>query len=387
MTAVIIGVWSMIFLGALMRGVADQMVRNGISTLTGHIQIHQKGYRSDPVIENRMDDPDLVTAALNRVLPAGARWTTRIRVTAVASNARHTAGIILVGMDPQKEAGLSFIGRAVHQGRFLESGDPHGILVGKALADKLETRLGHKLVLMAQDTHRKMASRAFRIRGIYTAEMEETEKRFVFVTLAASRRMLKLNNGISEVSVLLSDRHEVAQAASGLRTALSATGYEVLTWQELLPLVTAVLEMYDGFIFLWFLVVFVAMAFGIVNTTLMAVFERIREFGLLRALGMKPVSIVGEVLVESFFLITMGMVVGNGLGFISVLALSGTGIDLSSLAAGAEFAGMGRVIYPILLWMDVVIANLVVFVLGILVSLYPAIKAARFTPVEAMAHT
>jgi ABC-type antimicrobial peptide transport system permease subunit len=129
------------------------------------------------------------------------------------------------------------------------------------------------------------------------------------------------------------------------------------------------------------------MAFGIVNTTLMAVFERIREFGLLRALGMKPVSIVGEVLVESFFLITMGMVVGNGLGFISVLALSGTGIDLSSLAAGAEFAGMGRVIYPILLWMDVVIANLVVFVLGILVSLYPAIKAARFTPVEAMAHT
>jgi len=152
-------------------------------------------------------------------------------------------------------------------------------------------------------------------------------------------------------------------------------------------MVTAVLKMYDGFIFIWFLVVFVAMGFGIVNTTLMAVFERIREFGLLKALGMKPWWIIREVLTESFFLLILGMIIGNGLGYLSIFFLSGSGIDLSSLAAGLEFAGMSRVIYPVIQGKDMVMANLVVFILGLLVSLYPAVKAARFTPVEAMAHT
>ena len=89
MTAVIIGVWSMIFLGALMRGIADQMVRNGISTLTGHIQVHQRGYRNDPVIENSIPEPEVVETALNKLLPANALWSSRVRVYAIASNARH----------------------------------------------------------------------------------------------------------------------------------------------------------------------------------------------------------------------------------------------------------------------------------------------------------
>jgi ABC-type antimicrobial peptide transport system permease subunit len=134
-------------------------------------------------------------------------------------------------------------------------------------------------------------------------------------------------------------------------------------------------------------VVFVAMGFGIVNTTLMAVFERMREFGLMKALGMKPRWILREVLLESFLLLICGMLIGNCLGFFSIYALSGNGIDLSALAAGAEYAGMSRIIYPAVETKDVVVANLTVLLLGLLVSLYPAIKAARFTPVQALAHT
>jgi len=196
-----------------------------------------------------------------------------------------------------------------------------------------------------------------------------------------------LGKGVSEVSIIVPLHREVNQVATALRIELPASNYDVHTWQELLPMVTAVLKMYDGFIFIWFLVVFVAMGFGIVNTTLMAVFERIREFGLLKALGMKPWWIIREVLTESFFLLILGMIIGNGLGYLSIFFLSGSGIDLSSLAAGLEFAGMSRVIYPVIQGKDMVMANLVVFILGLLVSLYPAVKAARFTPVEAMAHT
>ena len=387
LTAVIIGVWSMIFLGALMRGMADQFIRNGIKTLTGHIQVHHPGYREDPVVEHSMTEPSRVEAALTTRLSPDAQWAPRVRVDAVVSNARHSTGITMVGIDPPREATISFIGGAVTEGRYLELDDPQGIVVGKALADKFETRLDRKLVLMSQNTEGEIASRAFRIIGIYRAETEATEKQFVFVSISAAQQMLKLHNGISEVAILLSVHGEVDQVAGALRAALPTAEYEINTWQELQPMVTAILKIYDLFIFIWFLVVFIAMGFGIVNTTLMAVFERIREFGLLKSLGMKPRWIIQEVLIESFFLLILGMVIGNALGFLSVLALSVNGIDLSALAAGMEYWGMSRVIYPSIMGQDVIMANLVVFVLGLVVSLYPAVKAARFTPVEALAHT
>ncbi len=387
MIAVIIGVWSMIFMGAFHRGMMNQMVENGIATLTGHIQVHQAGYRNDPAIENSMAEPEVVQTTLESRLPPGTRWTARIRVGAIASNARHSGGVTLVGIDPAREARISFIGQAVTQGRYLGPDDEHGILVGKALADKFETKLGRKLVLMSQDSDREIGSKAFRIVGIFRAEMEATEKQFAFVTLRAAQHMLKVENGISEVSIVMPNRHEVELVAEDLRDALPPSTYEVHSWRELLPLVNAYLSLFDTFIFIWFLVVFIAMGFGIVNTTLMAVFERIREFGLLKALGMKPWWIVRGVLTESFLLLVMGTAAGNILSFLSVFALSGSGIDLSSFAAGAEFAGISRVIYPAIHPKDVVMANLVVFILGLFVSVYPAAKAARFTPVEALAHT
>jgi putative ABC transport system permease protein len=152
-------------------------------------------------------------------------------------------------------------------------------------------------------------------------------------------------------------------------------------------MVAAVLQIYDYFIFVWFVVIFIAMGFGIVNTLLMAVFERIREYGLLKALGMRPGRIVRQVLTESALLLIMGAGIGTGLGLAGVAMLKRGGIDLSAFASGLEFAGMSRIIYPVLDLGDLAAANLVVIVLGLLVSLYPAIKAARITPAEAMART
>ena len=385
LTAVIIGVWSMIFLGALMRGVSDRMRQNGIATLTGHIQIHRAGFRTDPVIENRIRSPKTVFGALAS-LPNGAVWASRIRVNAVASNARHSAGITLVGIEPEREAKVSFIGDAIARGRYLEKTDPLGIVVGDALIRKFETKIGHKLVLMSQDAKGEIASRAFRIVGEFQAELESTEKQFAFVHIAAAQEMLGVGDEICEVTVLLPSLRQVDDAADGIRGLLPEGTYTVETWKDLLPLVRAVLEMHDSFIFIWFLAVFIAMGFGLVNTILMAVFERIREFGLMRSLGMRSRLVVAEVLAESFFLLIIGMAVGNLLGLLSVAALAHTGIDLSAFSAGMEFVGMSRTVFPVVASRDLVAANATVFVMGLLVSLYPAIKAARITPVEAMMH-
>jgi len=387
LTAVVIGVWSMVLLGSLMRGIAVGMINNGISTLTGHIQIHHKGYRNDPAIENRIIDPKVVENALKKALPEGAAWTSRVRVHAVASNARHSNGVTLVGIDPSSEARVSFIGTAVSQGRYLNPDDSNGIVIGEALMKKFDTRPGHKLVLMSQDPHGEIASRAFRIVGIFKAEMEATEKQFIFVMRQASQKMLGLGDDISEISILLPGKPDNLEVYHRLKTALPSEEFEVNTWRELLPFQTAYLKILDGFMWIWYLVVFVAMGFGIVNTTLMAVFERMREFGLLKALGMKPWWILREVLTESFFLLVTGIIIGNILAFICIFVMARSGIDLSALAAGAEYAGMTRVIYPVIALKDILMSNLVVLFLGILVSAYPAVKAARFTPVEALTHT
>ena len=385
--AVIIGVWSMVLLGALMRGIAVGMIKNGIATLTGHIQIHHRGYRNDPAIENSITDPQVVEKALNELLPPGSHWSGRVRVNAIVNNARHSSGITLVGIEPLAEAKVSFIGKAISRGRYLEANDLNGIIVGEALLEKFETTIGHKLVLMSQDTNQEIASRAFHIRGSFRAEMESTEKQFVFVNRAAAQKMLRLGNGISEISILLPEDGESRKVCHQLESALPSNTFEIQDWHELLPFQTAYLKILDGFMWFWFLIVFVAMGFGIVNTTLMAVFERMREFGLMKALGMKPWWILREVLVESFLLLICGIFIGNCLGFLSIYALSGSGIDLSALAAGAEYAGMSRIIYPAVAIKDVMVANLTVLLLGLLVSLYPAIKASRFTPVQALAYT
>ncbi len=387
LTAVIIGVWSMVLLGALMRGIAMGMINNGIATLTGDFQIHHKGYRDDPAIENSISDPSFVENVLKDLLPNDAHWSRRVRVNAVVSNAHHSAGVTMVGIDPISEAKISFIGSSISSGHYLTPADQNGILIGEALKDKFETKLGRKLVVMSQDTNGEIASRAFHIVGIFSAEMESTENQFVFVLCQTGQKMLKLDKGISEIAILLTGKPDHPELNQQLKAALPSDQFEVYNWKELMPFQTAYLNILDGFLYIWYLVVFVAMGFGIVNTTLMAVYERMREFGLLKALGMKPRWILREVLTESLLILICGIAIGNILGLLSIYGLSRSGIDLSALAAGAEYAGMTRVIYPALDFKDFLIANLVVMLLGLLVSIYPAVKAARFTPVEALAHT
>jgi len=384
LTAVVIGVWSMVFLGALMRGIVRGMIQNGINTLTGHVQIHQAQYPQDPSVTHRIQGIERVKSMVAGELPAQSRVSFRVRVNAVANNARHNGGVTLVGIDPQDEARVSFIGSSIVEGRYLKPDDENAIVIGRALAERFETRLGHKLILMAQNTRGEIASRAFRIRGIFRAEMEATEKNFVFVTRSAAQQVLGMHDAVSEIAIVLPAHDQAAAVARRLQQRFDNPNFVVTTWRQALPLLTSYLELYDGFILIWFVVVFVAMGFGIVNTTLMAVFERMREFGLLKALGMRPRRILRGILTESFFILVGGMVLGDLLGLISCWGFSVKGIDLSALSQGVEYAGMSRIIFPAVTARDLLNANLVVLVLGLLVSCYPAMRAARFTPVEAM---
>jgi ABC-type lipoprotein release transport system permease subunit len=380
--ALVLGIWSMIVMAALIRGSMEQQIQKEILNLTGHVQVHAPGYRDDPAVEHRFAvTPELASALRARgIVAAGAR----VRVPAVISSERESAGVVLVGIDPPAERGLSFISRAVTDGAYLSAPDDPGLLLGRKLAEQLETGLGRRVVLMSQDAGNRIADRGFRVVGIFDAEPQAMETGYVFIGLGVAQQMLGIGADVSEVAVMTPDRKGLEGIVASLRAA--APGQDVAPWTELQPLVVLMEKLHNVVLLIWFAVVFTAMAFGLVNTLLMAVFERTREFGLFQALGMPPRFILGQVLAESLILLGIALALGNLASWLSVASLKG-GIDLSMFAEGLEMVGMSPVMYPALAAGDVTAANVIVVILGVLASLYPAWRASRYVPVEAITRT
>ena len=155
------------------------------------------------------------------------------------------------------------------------------------------------------------------------------------------------------------------------------------SWQELNAYLGSMLSVMDGFVLVWMIVIFLALSFGLVNTLVMAVFERVREIGLMLALGMRPSSILGQVIIESIMLLVIGLAIGNTLAYASVVPLRG-GIDISLVAEGMEMFGAASVLYPEQELQDTIMANVIVLVLGFLASLSPAWRASHYDPIEAI---
>jgi len=380
--ALLLGVWSMIFMASLVRGSMEQHIGKEILNLTGHAQIHAPGYRDDPAVEHSFIVPDSLTSALRE--PPIIAASARVRVPAVVSSEYESAGVMLVGIDPAGEQGLSFLDSSIQQGRNLESTADPGVVIGKKLAERLETGLGRRVVLMSQTVNNEIGDRGFRVVGIFKADPQAMETGYVFIGRDVAQQMLGLGNQVSEVAVMTGSREIQDAFIEKLRAA--APGLESQPWTEVQPLLVLMENVNNVVLLIWFAVVFAAMAFGLINTLLMAVFERTREFGLFQALGMPPRFILGQVLVESLILLALALVLGNLVAWANVASLKG-GIDLSRFAEGLELVGVSPVIYPVLAMGDIVVANVVVVVLGVLASLYPAWRASRYAPVEAITRT
>jgi ABC-type lipoprotein release transport system permease subunit len=381
LAAVVVGVWAMVFMTALMRGMVDDMVEDGIRVLPGYAQIHDLAYDDDPSVANSMPPPD---ERLRGVLesPPVVAWTARVRVPAVVSSERDMRGVTLVGVEPAGERVISFEADDIAQGRFIESPEDDGLVVGRRLLERLETDLGKRVVVMSQDVEGKVADRGFRVVGVFHAPLETQEERFVFSGRGVVQRLLGMGDQVSEVAVQGSDYRNVDPLRRRLEEAVGP-GLKVRTWEELDPYMGSMMAMMDGFVVVWIVVVFMVLAFGLVNTLVMAVFERVREIGLMLALGMTPRQILSQILLESTLLLALGMALGDALAWASLQPLQG-GVDLSIVGQRMELWGASAVLHPSLLWSDVLLANGVVLLLGLLASLSPAWRASRYEPVEAI---
>ena len=381
LSAITIGVWAMIFMTALTQGMVTEMVRDGIDALPGHVQVHHPDYQDDPNINNLIPTPDSKLSA--SFAAAGIeQWATRVRVPAVISSERESRGVTLLGIDPQRERDLSFIDYADIDGRFLEGVDDSGIVIGRKLADTLDTELGKRVVVMSQDPDNDIADRGFRVIGVFGAKIENLEMSYIFAGKQTIQTLLNVGDHVTE-AVAVGDDYRNVEPLYDSVVAIVDSDLVVTRWTELNSYLGTMLRVMDGFVLVWVIVIFLALSFGLVNTLVMAVFERVREIGLMLALGMKPSSILGQIVIESMLLLVIGLAIGNVLAVATIEPLK-SGIDISMVAEGMEMMGASSVLYPQLRLQDVVLANTVVLVLGFFASLSPAWRASRYQPIEAI---
>jgi ABC-type lipoprotein release transport system permease subunit len=380
LSAVSLGVWAMICLAALARGSMEGQIDAEIANLTAHAQIHAPGYLDDPSPERSMPPPS--PALLEALSGPGVRaWSSRVRVPAVVQSERESLGVTLVGIDPASERGLSFIPDAVAEGSNLASSEDDGVLLGRRLAERLETGLGRRVVLMSQDSRGRIAERGVRVRGIFHAAFQAVETGYAFTGRKAAQGLLSLGGRVSEIALLAPGRRKFGPPLERIRSA--APELDCRPWTELKPLLVLTEKITDSMLRVWFVVIFLAMSFGFVNTMLMAVHERSREIALLQALGMPPVLQLSQILAESAMLLALGLLSGNALAW-AVLYLLRGGLDLSAFAKGLELVGISPVIRPSVSLSDYLAANGVVSGLGLLASLFPAWRATRRIPMEAL---
>ncbi|WP_374575274.1 ABC transporter permease [Phenylobacterium sp.] len=375
------GLYSILCFAALLDAWARSSRDAALDLLTGSGQIHAQGYLEDATVGRRMAPPaGALEAALKT--PAVGAWAARVRVPAVIQSEYKTLPVTLLGVHPEQERVISTLPREIAQGRYLKADGDIGVVLGAHLAKRLKTRVGKRVIVMAQDDSGALAQRSYEVTGLFAGNLD-AEDQFAFTGIDTAQAMLGIGRDISEVSFKVADDKALAGVVAGLRRA--APGLDVRPWTTLSPMAAAMDSFMRAFVYIWLWIMFVLMAIGIINTQLMAVFERMREFGLLQALGMRPRLILAEVLLESAMLIGLGVLIGAGLSVLTVLALSG-GLDLHFLAQGAEFFGVGHVLYPRLAPLQVLEISLLIWVLGVIVALWPARKAAASSPVEVMSH-
>jgi ABC-type lipoprotein release transport system permease subunit len=380
--SIVIGSISILFLEGITNAFLNQMLFNQISLSTSHIQIHKNGFRDNKVIQNFVPSPDVVETILST--QNGVKAFSKRGITfGLLSSAENSSGIYLYGIEHENEGKISKVKSSIIEGKYL-TGAKGEILLGKKLAEKLNATIGDKVIGMANELDGSIGSDVFRIVGIFETENSEFDKTNIFINLNQFQSMLKIPGQVHEFAVVLEDYKSANEINEEITNKLNNKAYESLTYAELLPLLILQIDLSKESMFVVYFIVGLALIFGIINSMLMSVFERINELGILLAIGMKTTKIFGMILFESFLLGLFATVIGSAVGGILIAVLSDTGINLSLFAESLNSYGIGAILYPTVSYSELIGVMLTIPIVSIVGAIYPAVKAIKLQPVEAI---
>lgn len=379
--SVALGMWAALFLAAFYQGMVDQRMRSIIRDESSHLQLHHPAFPADLEPRYLIPAADSTAQAL-RVRPGVRQVAPRALLNGMISSPTGTAGVRLNGVDPVIEDSTTHLSAKLVQGSGLDQGKRNGILVSERLAKKLKVKLRSKVVILTQDTAGGMASGAFRIQGIYRTINAPYDDANVFITRAAAGEQIGVAGACHEIAVLLEDDAALAWQKGALARALPHL--EVKDWKEVVPEAALLVESFDEYMAIFSVIIFLGLAFGLVNTMLMAVLERTREIGMLVSIGMGRGRVFRMVVLETVFLVLVAVPVGLLVAWASIAHYHTTGIDLRSFSAATSSFGFDLVVRPATTGGHVLKTLVMVVLTALLSAAWPAWKALRINATEAI---
>jgi ABC-type lipoprotein release transport system permease subunit len=373
---------SLMLIDGLYIGMIDSMIRTATDTFLGQGQIHAENFSDTLDVDKTINGSVEMIKSLEKEALLSAHSPRTVSFGMLSSPAGVNS-VLLYGIDPDKEKDISMVDEAIMKGNYLSSEKEGQILVGSKVAENLEVEIGDRLVLtVAQAGTGELSQDMFRVSGIYQMGIREVDSGMAFINLEKSRELLSLSSETHEIVLKFKVLDNAGDRSLPLWSKYSKNGNEALGWRDLIPQLDSVIEMTKISTIITSTLVFCIVAVIIMHALFMSLYERMFEFGVLRAIGTRPMNMALIILFEAASLSIISILMGLALGFIVVSFFSYYGIDYQ----GIEFAGVTitEMIYTELSINQFTFYPLLIFIFSLVAAIYPALFAARMTPAKAM---
>jgi len=381
MGSIIVGIWALIFGTGFMNGFLVGYMSNIINNDISNLQVHHPEFKSDYDVNLFIPEGKRKAEELRNM--AGVKAvTTRIIVTGMIASPKKASGIQIRGVEPENEAAVTHLDSMVSDGQYFEGIRKNPIVIGSKLAENLKVKIRSKVVLTFNNAKGNITAAAFRVAGIVESSSLSINEGYAFVRQDDLDRVLELGGEIHEIAVVTDPLLDEATIVEAYKSNNPEDLAE--TWREIAPELAYMEEMYSSMLYVLMAIIMVALVFGIVNTMLMAVLERFRELGMLMAVGMTKIRVFLMVMLETLYLGIVGAPFGLLLGWLTIGYYASVGVDMSNYAEGLESFGYSSILYPYVqssVYPQIVIAVLITAFVG---AIYPAWKAVKLKPVEAL---
>jgi len=381
LVAIALGLWAGLFSVAVMIGSWDTTVNSTIERNLSHIQIHTKEFKDENLISNYIPGGNKITGELVKIEGVSS-VSARLLIEGMASSPSSSRGVNIVGIDTEAEKSVTTFSDDIIEGKYFEGIKRNPILIGKKLADKLGLKLRSKIVLSFQSIDTTLVYAAFRIAGIYKTESSTFDEAHVFVRKSDLYKTMESESIVNEIAIKLQSSEEMDSVYSKIKSSYSSLVVE--SWKVLAP---ELAMMYDYIIIelqIFLGIIMVALLFGITNTMLMSVLDRVREFGVLLAVGMKRIRVFLLIMIETVILSLLGGIIGMIFGSLTIWYFSDIGIDLSLFSEGLSQWGMPTTLYPVLPLYFYGILTLMILITAFCAAIYPSIKTMKLRPATAI---
>ncbi len=371
---------------SISEGTYGTVIEKFTKSYTGHLQIHKKGYLDKPSLYKSLDDYDSLSREIEKI-PGVKSWTPRVYSGALASKDKKTGMVRIIGINPDSEAKTTSVKNKIKSGEFLKiSSDlTNDVLVGAGLAETLKLKLGDELVLVGQGADGSISNDLFKVRGILKGDVYSKDRNYCYMDLKMAQKFLSLDKNFQEISITVDDYKNADLAAKILNANLiksNITDLEVLPWPQVEK------QFYNTMVFekrgmrICLIVIVIIVAIGVLNTVLMTILERTTEYGVLRALGTRPMTLFWMIVLESAGLAIISIIIGFILSLILNYWVSIHGIDYPSPIdiGGFTITTMYGLVYVGAFTGPAIVT----FFTALFVSVAPAFRAMKISPVEAM---